>query len=150
MNRFTRCTLRTASVTVLLFVLAPVWSKNETKQAETANCTNPVPHSIDAVVKNLPECNAPRLGDKLREVIYATERRYGHDPFFLGPRGKVFYICLVNPKPWQKANLYPDKQAAYWIGALKLPAGAVLSINGQFPRARHFGVALYIAGLSES
>lgn len=143
MNRCTRCSLRTASAAVLLLILLPAWSKNETKQVETANATNPLPNSIDGVVKNLPECNAPRVGDKSRENIYATESRYGHDPFFLGPRGKVFYSCLVNPKPWQKANLYPDKQAAYWIGALKLPAGAVLTINGKFPRARYFGVALY-------
>lgn len=145
MNRFTRCSLRTSSATVLLLalLLLPAWSKDETKQTETANGTNPRPNSIDAVVKNLPECNAPRIGDKSRENIYATESRYGQDPFFLGPRGKVFYSCLVNPKPWQKANLYPDQQAAYWIGALNLPAGAVLTINGQFPHARYFGVALY-------
>ncbi len=143
MNRFSRLTLRTASAASLLFLLAPAWSIDKTRLVETAKGTNPAPNSIDAVVKDVPECNAPRVGDKSREVIYATESRYGRDPFFLGPRGKVFYSCLVNPKPWQKANLYPDQQAAYWIGALKLPAGAVLSVNGQYPHARYFGVALY-------
>jgi hypothetical protein len=82
MNRFTRCNLRTASAPVLLLVLLPAWSKNETRQVETANAANPVPNSIDGVVKNLPECNAPRVGDKSRENIYATGHFDFLTPFF--------------------------------------------------------------------
>ena len=145
MIRLTRHSQRVASAAVLLhcLLLLPAWSKDATKQTEMTTGTNPLPSPIDAVVRSSPECNATRAGDKSREVIYATELRYGNDPFFLGPRGRIFNSCLVNPKPWQKANLYPDLQATYWIGALKLPAGAVLSINGQYPHARYFGVALY-------
>jgi hypothetical protein len=101
------------------------------------------PGSIDATVRDTAECSAPRLGDKSRENIFVTEQRYGHDGFFLGPRGKIYWDCLLHPKPYQYANLYPDQMASYWFGTFKIPAGAVLTMRVQYPRARYFEVALY-------
>jgi hypothetical protein len=101
------------------------------------------PNSIDAIVRNTPECNAPRVGDKSRENIFVTEERYGNNPFYLGPRGKVYWHCLLHPKPYQYANLYPDQMASYWFGEFKLPAGAVLTMHARYPRARYLQVALY-------
>jgi len=124
-----------------IFLAAPIL-RVACSKAPAEERRSPKPNSIDAVVKNLPECDAPRVGDKSREDIFLTRTRYGHDPFFLRPRSKVFNNCLVEPKPYHKANLNPDEQATYWLGTFKLPAGAVLTMHAQYPHGRYFEVAL--------
>ena len=84
-----------------------------------------------------------RLGDKSFENIVRTDERYGHDGFWLGPRGRDYGALLEHPKPYQIANLYPDSNASYWIAQYELPVGATLTLHGRFPHCRYASFALY-------
>jgi len=45
-----------------------------------------------------------RLGNKSFENVVRTDERYGHDGFWLGPRGRDYGAWLEHPKPYQIAN----------------------------------------------
>ena len=45
-----------------------------------------------------------RLGDRSFENIVRTDERYGHDGFWLGPRGRDYGALLEHPKPYQIAK----------------------------------------------
>lgn len=126
-----------------IFIIASIVLASCSPSSEKPSTEISAPTTLETTVSNAVECDSARPGDKSRENIFVTEQRYGHDPFFLGPRGKIYWECLLHPKPYQKANLYPDKQASYWLGTFDIPAGAVLTIHAQYPRARYFEVALY-------
>ncbi len=38
---------------------------------------------------------------------------------------------------------YPEQNATYWITAFELPAGSVLRVRGQYPRARYMALQIY-------
>jgi hypothetical protein len=84
-----------------------------------------------------------RLGDRSFENIVRTDERYGHDGFWLGPRGRDYGALLEHPKPYQIANLYPDSNASYWIAQYELPVGAKLTLHGRFAHCRYMSFALY-------
>ncbi len=84
-----------------------------------------------------------RLGDKSFENVVRTDERYGHDGFWLGPRGRDYGGLLEHPKPYQIANLYPDSNASYWIAQFEVPSGATLTLRGRFPYCRYMAFALY-------
>lgn len=84
-----------------------------------------------------------RRGNKSFENVVRTDERYGHEGFWLGPRGRDYGNMLANPKPYQVANLYPDANASYWIAQVELPPGAALIIRGRFPYCRYIQFALY-------
>ncbi len=84
-----------------------------------------------------------RIGDKSFENVVRTDERYGHDGFWLGPRGRDYGALLEHPKPYQIANLYPDSNASYWIAQFELPPGATLNLHGRFPYCRYTSFALY-------
>jgi hypothetical protein len=84
-----------------------------------------------------------RVGDKSFETVIRTDERYGHNGFWLGPRGRDYGSMLESPKPYQVANLYPDSNASYWIAQFELPPGARLTIRGRFPHCRYVSYALY-------
>ncbi len=94
-------------------------------------------------MKNLNALGVKRFGDKSVENIVRTDTRYGHDPLFQGPRGWGYWNHLEYPRPIQNPNLWPDMQSTYFIGRLAMPAGATLTLNYTFPRARFFQFALY-------
>lgn len=94
-------------------------------------------------VRNLNALDVRRYGDKSLENIIRTDTRYGHDGLFLGPRGWGYWHYLENPRPVQNPNLWPDMQSTYFIGRLALPAGATLTLDYTYPRARYFQFALY-------
>ncbi len=96
-------------------------------------------------IQNLNALDVRRFGDKSLENIIRTDTRYGHDGLFQGPRGWGYWHYLEYPKPVQNPNLWPDMQSTYFIGRLALPAGATLTLNYTFPRARYFQFALYKA-----
>jgi hypothetical protein len=84
-----------------------------------------------------------RLGNKSFENVVRTDERYGHDPVWLGPRGRDYGAMLEHPKPYQIANLYPDQNSSYWLASIKMPPGTTLIVRGRFPYARYFQFALY-------
>jgi hypothetical protein len=84
-----------------------------------------------------------RPGDKSLENIIRTDERYGHDPLFHGPRGKVYWDHLENPRPIQNPNLWPDPQSTYFLGRFALPPGSNLTLRAKYPHARYFKFALY-------
>lgn len=84
-----------------------------------------------------------RLGNKSFENVVRTDERYGHDGFWLGPRGRDYGALLEHPKPYQVANLYPDSNASYWIAQFELPVGATLKLRGRFPICRYMSFAVY-------
>ena len=84
-----------------------------------------------------------RPGNKSFENVVRTDERYGHDGFWLGPRGRDYGALLEHPKPYQIANLYPDQNASYWIAQFELPVGATLILYGRFPYCRYISFALY-------
>lgn len=43
--------------------------------------------------------------------------------------------------------LYPDSGVVYWVSQFRLPAGAKLELQGQFPHARHMSFNSYVAGM---
>ncbi len=94
-------------------------------------------------VRNLNAGAVRRFGDKSLENIVRTDTRYGHDGLFQGPRGWGYWNHLEYPRPIQNPNLWPDMQSTYLIGRLALPAGATLTLNYTYPRARYFQFALY-------
>ena len=94
-------------------------------------------------IQNLNALDVRRFGDKSLENIVRTDTRYGHDGLFQGPRGWGYWNYLEYPRPIQNPNLWPDMQSTYFIGRLALPAGATLTLNYTFPRARYFQFALY-------
>ncbi len=96
-------------------------------------------------VRNLDALDVKRFGDKSLENFIRTDTRYGHDGLFQGPRGWGYWNFLEYPRPIQNPNLWPDMQSTYFIGRLALPAGASLTLNYTFPRARYFQFALYKA-----
>ena len=51
--------------------------------------------------------------------------------------------ALEYPRPIQDPNLWPDTQSTYFVGQLELPAGATLTLHGDYPHARYFEFALY-------
>ena len=79
---------------------------------------------------------APRFGNKTFEEVLSYDEKYGHDPVWLGPRGRDYGAMLANPKPYQVANLYPDPNSSYWIGQFHLPEGSTLVLKGRFPHCR--------------
>jgi hypothetical protein len=96
-------------------------------------------------VRNLNAVGVTRFGDKSLENVVRTDDRYGHDGFFHGPRGWVYWNMLEYPKPIQNPNLWPDTQSTYFLGQMKLPAAAELTLHFEYPRARYFKYALYRA-----
>ncbi|MGA9373105.1 MAG: hypothetical protein WBV53_14740 [Solirubrobacterales bacterium] len=85
-----------------------------------------------------------RPGNKSLETVIKTDELYGHDCFWLGPRGRDYGEMLPNPKPWQHANLYPDPNSTYWFTVMKMPEGSVLTIKGQFTHSRYMQFSLYL------
>src|SRR5262245_23145731 len=94
-------------------------------------------------VRDLNALDVKRFGDKSLENFIRTDERYGHDGLFQGPRGWGYWNYLEYPKPIQNPNLWPDTQSTYFIGRMALPAGATLTLNFTYPRARYFQFALY-------
>ncbi len=94
-------------------------------------------------VRNLDALKVKRFGDKSLENFIRTDTRYGHDGLFQGPRGWGYWHYLEYPRPIQNPNLWPDMQSTYFIGRFALPAGATLTLNYTYPRARYFQFALY-------
>ncbi|GGC86717.1 hypothetical protein GCM10011396_37540 [Undibacterium terreum] len=54
-----------------------------------------------------------------------------------------FWLATVSPKTFNM--LIPDSAVTYWLAQYKLPAGAKLSLHGQFPFARHMSFNSYNA-----
>ena len=96
-------------------------------------------------VQNLDALDVTRFGYKSLENFIRTDDRYGHDGLFQGPRGWGYWHYLEYPRPIQNPNLWPDMQSTYFIGRLAMPAGASLTLNYTYPRARYFQFALYKA-----
>lgn len=94
-------------------------------------------------VKHFKALGVKHLGDKSVENIVRTDTRYGHDGLFLGPRGWAYWNHLEYPRPIQNPNLWPDSQSTYFLGQLKLPAGASLTMHYTYPHSRYFQFALY-------
>ncbi len=87
--------------------------------------------------------SAPRPGDLPLGALIRTDERYGHDPVIQGPRGWHYWNRLANPRDFQNPNLWGDSTPAYFVGQLRLPAGARVTLRGRFPRARYFKIAAY-------
>jgi hypothetical protein len=86
---------------------------------------------------------ALRPGNKTPEVVRKTDALYGSDGLWLGPRGRDYSQMLPDPKPWQRANLYPDPNSSYWFAVLEMPADSVLTLRGRFAHGRYMQFALY-------
>jgi hypothetical protein len=93
--------------------------------------------------KRAPARTADRYGDLPLGAVIRTDERYGRDGLFLGPRGWDYWNLLENPKDYQNPNLWPDKRPTYFMGQLKMPPGATLTMRGRFPHARYIKLALY-------
>lgn len=52
-----------------------------------------------------------------------------------------FWVGTLNPQTFN--ILSPDLAVTYWISQFKLPAGAKLELNGQYPHARYMSFASY-------
>ncbi|MDA1195376.1 MAG: DUF1214 domain-containing protein [Planctomycetota bacterium] len=86
-----------------------------------------------------------RPGTKSVETVVRTDERYGGDGLFQGPRGWSYWNHLEAPRPIQNPNLWPDTQSTYFLARFALPAGARLTTYFDFPHARYFQFALYVA-----
>jgi hypothetical protein len=52
-----------------------------------------------------------------------------------------FWLATVSPSTFN--ILIPDSGVVYWVTQYRLPAGASLSLRGQFPKARHISLNTY-------
>lgn len=52
-----------------------------------------------------------------------------------------FWVATLNPQTFN--ILSPDRAVTYWISQFKLPAGAKLELQGQYPHARYMSFASY-------
>src|SRR5262245_28591256 len=72
-----------------------------------------------------------------KAVVEVTNRRYQNDPLWGGPKG-LDYGLLVGALPIQQPVLYPDQGSTYFVGQFHLPAGAYLTIHGEYGHLRYF------------
>jgi hypothetical protein len=82
-----------------------------------------------------------------KAVVEITNQKYNHDCFWGGPKG-LEYGLLPNAQAIQQPVLYPDEGSTYFVGQFKLPAGASLTIHGDYPHERYFSftVATQLGG----
>lgn len=110
----------------------------------------PAPPAAFAAV----EMREVRTGDRPVDLVRKTNRLYGNDCFWAGPRGMEYAMLPADEvRAVQVPNLYPDVQATYFVARFKLPEGARLSFAGRYPHARYLSYALqtrtgdeYLAG----
>ncbi len=126
----------------IFLVMRLYWPKEEAVNGTWS--PPPVIPTANAAVPPDDEVGA-RSGDKSLETVVRTDERYGDDGLFHGPRGWVYWNDLADPRPIQNPNLWPDMQSTYFIGRLQMPAGSTLTLQGQYPQARYFQLALYKA-----
>ncbi len=87
---------------------------------------------------------AVREGDVSLGATERTDERYNKGGLFSGPRGWAYWNYLADPKGYQNPNLWPDKRPTYFFGEMEMPAGADLTVRGQFPHVRFFNFSIYI------
>jgi hypothetical protein len=97
----------------------------------------------NAIGQPRPSRAAPRPGDLPLGAIVRTDERYGRDPVIQGQRGWHYWNRLESPRDFQNPNLWGDMTPTYFVGQLKLPTGARVTMRGAFPHARYFKIALY-------
>ena len=74
-----------------------------------------------------------------RQTAIITNRRYtknNQDVVWSRPKG-LLYGNMPGSGPDQKANLYPDESATYFVANICLPEGSHLILKGQYPHARY-------------
>ncbi len=78
----------------------------------------------------------PRLEPVAAADVERTNQASGLD--------SCFWLGTVSPSTLN--ILFPDSGALYWVTQLRLPKGARLELQGQFPHARHISFNAYVNG----
>jgi len=73
---------------------------------------------------------------------YVTNRRYINEDIPWGRPKGVLYGNFPGAGKEQKANLFPDKSATYFVMNICMSPGWVLVLNGQYPHARYFSLTI--------
>ncbi len=71
-----------------------------------------------------------------------TNARYTNKKVIWGRPKGLIYGNLVGADAEQKANLYPDKSATYFVANICLPKNSHLIIEGQYPHARYLSLTV--------
>ncbi len=89
-----------------------------------------------------------RFSTMTRRCAYITNRRYTNNHVIWGRPKGLLYGNIPGSSSEQKANLYPDKSATYFVANICMPPGSKLIIKGQYPHARYisFTVANQLGG----
>jgi hypothetical protein len=76
------------------------------------------------------------------QEAYITNKRYTNENvIWSAPKG-ILYGNFVGAKPAQKANLFPDKAATYFVINISIPKDGFLILKGQYPHARYFSITV--------
>ncbi len=76
------------------------------------------------------------------KIAIKTNEKYGHDCFWAPPKG-MDYADLPGAIPIQTPNLYPDVGSTYFVAQYVLPAGASLTLKGEFPHERYMSFTMF-------
>lgn len=93
------------------------------KEIENEPDKNPIKNKLMCIMS---ECEA-----------LTTNERYTNENVIWGRPKGLIYGNLVGAGVEQKANLYPDKSATYFVANVCLPKNSHLKIEGQYPHARY-------------
>nr|QBK85777.1 MAG: hypothetical protein LCMAC101_03720 [Marseillevirus LCMAC101] len=82
------------------------------------------------------------------QEAWITNERYTNEKVIWSEPKGLLYGDFVGAKPAQKANLFPDKSATYFVINICLPPGGSLTLSGQYPHARYvsFTIANQLGG----
>ncbi|MBF7731682.1 hypothetical protein [Pseudomonas sp. N040] len=89
-------------------------------------------------VFNAPDLKAIR--PSLEPVANAEVERTNQ----LSGLNSCFWVGTVSPSTLN--ILFPDAGALYWVTQVRLPKGAKLALEGQYPHARHMSFNAYVGG----
>lgn len=113
--------------------------------------------SKDIFLNNFNKTNSNTISDDqsisaitcmTEEEAVITNARYLNKDVIWGRPKSLLMGNLPGAGPEQKPNLYPDKSSTYFVANIRLPFGAKLILNGQFPHARYlsFTIANQLGG----
>jgi hypothetical protein len=76
------------------------------------------------------------------DEAYITNKRYTNENVIWSEPKGILYGNLVGAKPAQKANLFPDKAATYFVVNIIIPKSGMLILKGQYPHVRYFSITV--------
>ena len=88
-----------------------------------------------------PSLHIPLVPMSQLEANVTFYRYMDNDIIWSRPKG-LLYGNIPGAVKAQRANLYPDKSATYFVANIVLPRGSKLILKGKYPHARYFSFTI--------